>query len=314
MIFRSRRSGTRGVDGQVGDFLRRNLENSGQILTELQRGNRPTRFWISTVIALLTLVASVGGIWATLRVRDEVQTLSRDNPQEVVDRLRLGQTENDIRQQLGREPIASEQITDAMFATTRTLRRVLFDVEELGLAIEVLFDPLLQARIISVTTLDSGVQVTYPGESGGTFSWVGFHRSDEIGPAPDSDDLRFKTNHTTLGELVEACNSVVGSGGIGASWGYLAVGCPAFGYNNFSPDIVSINLTGPVSDWEAASEGVSGELRPEGLTPGLRQLTFNSFVLIDGSVLVDGGMGETFEDLVAGFAFGPRRGEMTSVN
>jgi hypothetical protein len=113
--------------------------------------------------------------------------------------------------------------------------------------------------------------------------------------------------------LAEACPDLFGTGWVGASWGYFAIACPPHGYNNFVPDIVAVNLTGPVNGWEALSSVSSEELTASNLTGGLRRVTFNSFALIDPSLLTNRGEGRDLLFLLEQ-GVGPKRGEVDSVN
>lgn len=307
-----RRSSTSRRDRET-ELLGEQVALSRGILGEIQKSNRTTREWITfgvtTVIGLLTLAAMIAGVTATLSVRQEVDDLTTRDPQAVIDRLALGQTEAEIRSILNADPIASGQWQNPPFTDISSLRRVLFQVHDLGLTVEVLLDPLLQARVIEVTVLDKTLKVRFPRETGGTLSGAG--SDNRLGPVDES--MRFHTNSTTLVELLTACPSHLAAGGVGASWSYFALGCGAAGYNNFTPDIVAVNIIGGTARGLDAfvREYREQPLSSQSVSAAFGELTFNSFALVDRSMFRDGGFGEgDFETLLDTYELGPSRGEI----
>lgn len=252
-------------------------------------------------VAVVTLAVTAIGVaiaaWTlsvTFGVREGVQDLASLEPQQVVDELRMGQTENEIRELLGREPAFSERIDgsesfSASFASERLSRRAIYRIDEHEFVVEVVFDSLLQARMMTITALGDDLKLAAPRGALGAFA---------------QGELR--TNETTVEEAVEMCPQLVGRSNVSPSWGHVSIGCPGYGYTEMTPSVVAANFAGPVGDYGTASV-------PAGLFDASTALqympaaTFNSIAVVDRAVLATNVANDVSSLLE--FEIGPKSGD-----
>lgn len=166
-----------------------------------------------------------------------------------------------------------------------------------------LVDAFNDVRLLAVTALNPGLRLTYPPDNSGTYALIDFHGAGRG---------RFTTGKTTLGELVDACLDGYSGFGAGASWGYLAIGCNAYGYNNFDVNIVAINFHGPGITQPGLSQfDIAEQLKQGKLDSDVAALTFNTLVWSEGYFISggDSASDHLFQQFVRDFELGPMRGE-----
>lgn len=291
-------------DPLLGPSLRELKNVNVEIRDELRAGSRQGRraHSITTVIGILTLVTAVVGVIVTTQVREGVENLTL-SPQQIVDQLRIGMDQDELAKLAGVPPVVDSVVRTQSEIAGGTVRRVLFTLPEKDIAIMALVDAFNDVRLLTVTALKADIQLTYPPDNSGTYALVDFH-GDGSG--------RFTTGKTTLGELVDVCLDGYSGFGSGASWGYLAVGCDAYGYNNFDVNIVAINFHGPgISQRGLSRFDIAAQLEQRKLDSDVAALTFNTLAWSEGYFISgdDSSAHHLFQQFVRDFELGPWRGE-----
>ena len=269
---------------------------SSKSLSELARMNRPTRFWISTVLGIATLGVGIASYLATVRVEHGVDRLSEDTPQGLVDAVLNTRPESDIAEIISTSPSYEYLLAEGTLTTEFGLRSYqMYEVPEKSLIFEMYFDSLRQARIFVVTATDPKLHVSYPAGRGGTF-------------AHSVDARPFATNDTTLEDLDSVCPAPERYAYYTNSWIYAQTACPPMGVNNERVDIVAANMfageerLGPVVAAAGYDQLVEGSEWSR-----LAGLTFSSFALVDSGIFPDAGFSGDYKDLISALELGPSR-------
>lgn len=241
------------------------------------------------LIGLVTLVVTVVGVIVTRQVRDEVQGLAELTPQEVIDELRVGMSIEDLTFFLEADPVVNEIIEDhVQLQEESSLRRVLYRLPEKHIWVMAVADTFGNIRFFGITVDDQALDLRFPSTSSGDYA-----------------DF-FRTGETTLGEIVEACQTTIGGDGGGASHSYLALGCTGAGANGYAFNIVALNFYGPGASQHGLCCSLVEQVTSGVLDDDVAGITFNSFAWGDYQFLP---MDDFTGDVLGALQIGPWLGE-----
>ena len=269
------------------------------MVSQLRRLGRQTTL---LGIAALT-VATVGVVVAILTLRETqsidegVEALAELTPQDVVDALRLGMDVDEVAALLESDPVVDEISSGLQDVVGETVRRVLFVPAEWPLFVTVLADGRGEVKVIAVTARTADVELTFP-----------LRNTGDLASAGDGG-TRFRTNVTTLGDVHPRCQEASFPFGAGASWGYFAIGCDGYGFNNFDANAVAVNWAAEGYSPGLARFDLAQQLGMPDLDDDVAAITFNTLIWAEASGAWSTGR---FTQVIPTFEFGPHRADPLS--
>ena len=161
MLGRKRRR-ERELLSQIAGELGEGNDLSKRAVALLERQGRSWRYWLMVGVATATLATALLTYLATRDVRQGVEDLAPESAQELVDRLKLSDRETVMEALLG-GPTFSYSIAAGAAGTETPLSYRLYEPpEHSGLIVEVVYDVLLQARMIEITAVTGSIHLTPP--------------------------------------------------------------------------------------------------------------------------------------------------------